>query len=49
MDDKLARRTLAGIVSGGDGDPLVYAGACRALSSRAMAGRDDRVARESGK
>jgi metallo-beta-lactamase class B len=49
MDDKLARRTQAGIVSGGDGDPFVDAGACRALASRAMAGLDDRVARESGK
>lgn len=46
MDDKLKRRTEAGIAPGAAGDPFVDAGSCKALASTAMKGLDERVARE---
>ena len=38
MDDKLARRTKAGLAPGAPGDPFVDAGACKALAEVSMKG-----------
>ena len=47
MDDKVARRTKAGLAPGAPGDPFVDAGACKALAAVSMKGLDARVAAES--
>jgi metallo-beta-lactamase class B len=49
MDDKVKRRTEAGIAPGAAGDPFVDAGACQAVAATAMKGLDERVAREGSK
>jgi metallo-beta-lactamase class B len=47
MDDKLARRTKAGLAPGAPGDPFVDAGACKALAEVSMKALEARVAGES--
>lgn len=49
MDDKVARRTKAGLAPGAPGDPFVDAGACKTLADASRKALDARVAQETKK
>jgi metallo-beta-lactamase class B len=46
LDEKVAARAARRIAPGAPGDPLIDAGACKALAARSLQGLDERVARE---